>query len=401
MMASVTHTSEAPPWRLPMVPRNRDEQHRASTPLELLFDLCFVVGVSQTAGRLHHALAEDHIAHGVAYYLMVFFAIWWAWVNFTWFASAYDNDDVQYRLTTMVQITGALILAAGVPRAFDREDFTVVVIGYVVMRLALVTQWLRVAANDRERRVTALRFATGIAAVQLGWIFRLWLPHDWGLPSFLALVICELLVPIWAEHAAPTTWHRSHIAERYGLFTLIVVGEAVLASTTAIQIGFDVGGHRAGLLGLSAAALVMVFAMWWLYFDRDAEEVLTTAQSAFFFGYFHYFVFASAAAVGAGIALNADAIMHATELSGRGAAWAIAVPVAVYVLSVWLVHRVPVDGLPRSLAFPVAATLILLAPLGKRPLLLIPAILVILVVVTSRHWPPTRPKRVEAAAQSG
>lgn len=116
-------------WMRPLAARDRHEPNRVSTPLELLFDLCFVVGVSQASGRLHHALGEGHYGHAIESYLLVFFAIWWAWVNFTWFASAYDNDDVPYRLITMVQIAGALTLAAGVPRAFDDGDFTVVTVG--------------------------------------------------------------------------------------------------------------------------------------------------------------------------------------------------------------------------------------------------------------------------------
>src|SRR4051794_31325905 len=102
-----------------MTGRSGAEPHRAATPLELLFDLCFVVAVAQASGALRHALGEHRPGHAVLGYAAVFFAIWWAWVNFTWFASAYDTDDVPYRLTTLVQIGGALILAAGVPRAFD------------------------------------------------------------------------------------------------------------------------------------------------------------------------------------------------------------------------------------------------------------------------------------------
>ena len=127
--------------------RDTEEPHRASTPLELLFDLCFVVAVSQAARELSQSLALNHLESGIQGYLMVFFAIWWAWVNFTWFASAYDVDDVPYRLLTFVQIIGVLILAAGVPAAFRQGNFTVATIGYVVMRVALVTQWLRAAAT--------------------------------------------------------------------------------------------------------------------------------------------------------------------------------------------------------------------------------------------------------------
>lgn len=68
---------------LPLTARSRDEAHRAATPLELFFDLCFVVAVSQAGAELVHAIAEHHAADGIAHYAMVFFAIWWAWVNAT------------------------------------------------------------------------------------------------------------------------------------------------------------------------------------------------------------------------------------------------------------------------------------------------------------------------------
>jgi hypothetical protein len=112
-----------------MVRRDPGEAYRAATPLELLFDLCFVVAVAQAGGRLVHAVAQGHAGHGVVGYAVIFFAIWWAWMNFTWFATAYDTDDVPYRLVTLVQIAGVLILAAGVPRAFDHSDYSIIVAG--------------------------------------------------------------------------------------------------------------------------------------------------------------------------------------------------------------------------------------------------------------------------------
>src|SRR5262245_50111983 len=102
----------------PLRARPPDEEHRTSTPLELFFDLCFVVAVAQASTSLHHALAADQLHDVLAGYPIAFFAIWWAWMNFTWFASAYDNDDVLFRIGVFVQIVGVLILAAGVPRAF-------------------------------------------------------------------------------------------------------------------------------------------------------------------------------------------------------------------------------------------------------------------------------------------
>ena len=121
MRADQVEGAEAPgpaggAWYRPMVARSTDEEHRSATVLELFFDLCFVVAVAQSASALHQEVAADHVGEGVVGYASLFFAIWWAWMNFTWFASAYDTDDVPYRLTTLVQIAGALILAAGVPR---------------------------------------------------------------------------------------------------------------------------------------------------------------------------------------------------------------------------------------------------------------------------------------------
>jgi low temperature requirement protein LtrA len=207
------HRLPVPVLRRPMAARDTGEEHRASTPLELLFDLCFVVAVSQAAARLHHALAAGHVGHGLLGYAMVFFAIWWAWMNFTWFSSAYDTDDVLFRLATLVQISGALILAAGVPRAFDdtfsSADAGVVTLGYVVMRLALVAQWLRASLSDPVRRTTARRFAAGVGACQVGWLALLAVPGGWRVAGFALMACAELSVPVWAEHANNTPCTRS------------------------------------------------------------------------------------------------------------------------------------------------------------------------------------------------
>lgn len=232
-----------------------------STPLELFFDLCFVVAVAQAGARLVHAVAGGHAGHGVVGYLLLFFAIWWAWMNFSWFASAYDTDDVPYRVTTLVQIAGSLILAAGVPQAFDESDFRLTAIGYAVMRLALVAQWLRAAeAESGGARTTALAYAVGVTVCQVGWmalLLPLGKPPVW---AFLLLAAAEMAVPVVAERSASTTWHPHHIAERYGLFTIIVLGESVSAATVAVQSAVD--EHRAlgELVPIAVGGLLIVFA---------------------------------------------------------------------------------------------------------------------------------------------
>src|SRR3954465_14843689 len=112
--------------RVRMTARPIDEPHRVSSQLELLFDLTFVVAIAAVTEQFAHTIAEGHAGSGVLPFLQVFFAIWWAWMNFTWFASSYDTDDVTYRLLTMVQMAGVLVLAAGVPAAADHSDYPAV-----------------------------------------------------------------------------------------------------------------------------------------------------------------------------------------------------------------------------------------------------------------------------------
>ncbi|WP_052408201.1 low temperature requirement protein A [Allokutzneria albata] len=372
-----------------MAARGADEPHRAATPLELLFDLCFVVAVAQAAAGLHHAIAEHHVGQGVLGYGMVFFAIWWAWMNFTWFASAYDTDDTAYRATTLVQIAGALVLAAGVGRALDHGDFAVITYGYVVMRLAMVTQWLRAAKADPDHRRTALRYAAGITVVQIGWLVRLALPQQWLLPAFFVLLLAEIAVPALAERGATTPWHPGHIAERYGLFTLIVLGESILAATNAVRSAVDEGHGSVNLFGVAAAGLVIVFSLWWLYFDRPSEDLLTSLSASLRWGYGHLVIFASAGAVGAGLEVAVDLRTGKGEVSELVAGMATAVPVALYLLGVWALHVLPRGRSPLAIAFPVVAVLVALSPLAGASLY-VTAVLVALLVLVGLPAPRSR-----------
>jgi low temperature requirement protein LtrA len=337
-----------------------------------LFDLCFVVSVAQVADHLHNALVEGRVADALVGYGPGFFAIWWAWMNFTWFASAYDTDDVPYRLLTLLQIGGVLLLAAGVPDGFDRQDYTVATFGYVLMRVAMVTQWLRVAHDDPAGRTTALRYAAGIAVVQLGWIALLAAPLSWGTPGFVLLAACELAVPVWAVRSTqPTAWQPEHIADRYGLFTLIVLGECVLAATTTLQAAIGTGGLSASLAVAAAGGLVLLFALWWSYFDRPAAEGLRTSpRSAFGWGYWHLLVFASLAAVGAGLQVVAETIDHHGRLSDQAAALTLAVPAALFLISIGLLHSwvYRYRGERAVARFSVTALLVVLAAVATPPL---------------------------------
>jgi low temperature requirement protein LtrA len=363
-----------------MTARSPHEAHRASTPLELFFDLVFVVAIAQAASGLHHAVAEAHIVDGIIGYLLVFFAIWWAWMNFTWFASAYDSDDVPYRLAVFVQIAGALIFAAGITAMFESRSPNVATIGgYVVMRLAIVTQWLRAARSDPERAVTTHRYAVGVALVQLAWVGTLALPRL-RLPAFITLAAIELIVPAWAERAAPTTWHPQHVAERYGLLTLIVLGESVLAANLAIQSALASGEVLVALAPTIVGGLLILYSMWWLYFDRPVHDLLTSLPKAFQWGYGHYLVFAAAAAVGAGLAVTVDHVTHRAHVGPIAAGAAVAIPVVVYLSTLWVLHYRPDHRRTRWLG-PVTAVLVLLTPFTGQAVPLTGVILAAMVAV--------------------
>ncbi|MBO8192196.1 low temperature requirement protein A [Streptomyces oryzae] len=349
--------------------RDPGEEHRTATPLELLFDLTFVVAVSQAAAQLHHALAEGHVGSGLTGYAAVFFAVWWAWMNFTWFASAYDTDDVPYRLLTLLQMAGVLVLAAGVPDAFQENDFSVVVLGYVIMRVALIAQWLRAAAEHPGGRGTALRYAAGIAVVQCGWIARLWAPGVWAPVTFVLLVVAELAVPAWAESRGRiTSWHPGHVAERYGLFTIIVLGEVILASFTAVQSAMTDHGLSASVVLIALGGLVLVFALWWTYF-AGGSAVLANLRTALVWGYGHYLVFAALAALGSGLEAALDAAEHHADLSEQAAGFAVALPVVTALLVLGVLQRLTGSGAVGHSLLVVAGALVVPALAAATPAL--------------------------------
>lgn len=331
--------------RVPMVARAIDEPHRAASQLELLFDLTFVIAVAAITAQFAHGIADGHGLAGLVPFLQVFFAIWWAWMNFTWFASSYDTDDVAYRLLTLVQMAGVLVLAAGVPAAADHSDYGIVTLGYVIMRSGLVVQWLRAGREDPAGRRTALRYAAGITIAQLGWVLRYFLvdtgvlPASFGLPLFLCLVVLELAVPRWAERVRTTNWHPHHIAERYGLFTIIVLGESVLAASRGVEGALEADRIGGPFVVIAVCSLVLLFALWWLYFLIEAGEALHARRDrSYLWGYGHYGIFAALAALGAGLEVAVEQTGHAVAASPVALGYAVAIPAGAYLALLWAGH---------------------------------------------------------------
>ena len=375
----------------PMPPRDPREPHRAATTLELLFDLVTVIAISAAAAGLHHAIAEGHLSTGILRFSAAFFAIWWAWMNYTWFASAYDNDDVAFRLLTAVLMAGSLVMAAGVSLVFAALDLTLVIVGYVIMRLGLVALWLRAASSDPRRRSTALTYAGGIALVQLFWAGLLFLPPL--SPQVFPLLFAvgaglELAVPVLAERKDVTPWHRHHITERYGLLNIIVLGETLLAATVSLRTAYA-GPYDIAYVHIAISALAIVISLWWLYFAGEDHLTADSLDRALIWGYGHVVIFAAGAAVGAGFAVLVEIVAGHAAVPIIVGDFAVAVPVAFYLLGLWFVRdRFCLEGTGRFV-LPVFAGLVLLA--APFALELVAAATVLAVV--ARAYPARRDPR--------
>jgi low temperature requirement protein LtrA len=333
--------------RIRMGGRDPQQPHRAATPLELLFDLTFVIAYGTAANELAHLLAEGHVGAGLAGFAFAAFAIAWAWINFTWFASAYDTDDWVFRLATMVQMLGVLIFALGLPDMFasldhgDTVDNRVMVAGYIVMRLALVFQWLRAARQDPPRRAACHKYVTTLLVAQAGWVALL-IAQTSVAVTFVwvaVLLLVELAGPALAEKLhGGTPWHPHHIAERHGLLVIIALGEGLLG--TAFALGVMVGPEGPGwsvdvvVLGLAGTALT--FGMWWIYFILPMGGLLERhRERSFGWGYGHIPLFGALAAVGAGVHAAAYYLEHHSVLGTTGTVLTVAVPVGLYVVLVY------------------------------------------------------------------
>lgn len=360
--------------------RDPDEEHRVATPLELLFDLTFVVAFGVAASELAHLLVEGHVFAGLASFAIATFAVCWAWVNFSWFASAYDTDDWVYRLLTMAQMVGVIILALGIPPLYasidkgEHVDNRLMVAGYVVMRITMVAQWIRAARQDPDRRAVCLTYAVTISVAQIGWIVIFIVQAS--LPVTLLLMALmtgvEMTGPWLVERrkgSAP--WHAHHIAERYGLLTIIALGEGVIGTVASLSAEVTAEGWSVGAVLVAVAGIGLTFGMWWVYFIVPSSVLLHVERGkAIRFGYTHIWVFCSIVATGAGLHAAAYFIEHHSQLGPVGTVLTVAIPVGVYIGSVYLLFALLVDEwdgfhtLLLALTFAVLAAAVALAAAG-------------------------------------
>lgn len=322
------------------------EAGRAASTLELLFDLTFVIGFGTAASQFAHYLAEGHVAVAVVGFVFGAFAVAWAWMNWSWFASAYDTDDWAYRLLTLVQMIGTLILSLGLPSLFasidsgEHIDNRTMVSGYVVMRVPMIIQWLRAARADSARRGVCLIYARTIAVAQTGWVVLALAPLTlWpSVTLALLLISVEIVGPVLVSRRhGGTPWHPHHIAERYGLLVIIALGEGLLGTMAALSTLFDASGWSVDFVLVGLAGVGLTFGIWWSYFLFPSGDLLHhhRARSPIW-GNGHIPLLIAVVAVGGGLHLAAYSLGGEAALSPAGTILAVAVPVAAYIVLVYV-----------------------------------------------------------------
>lgn len=355
--------------------RGRDphEPHRAATPLELLYDLVFVVAFGQAANELAHYVAEDHVATGLLGFGFAVFAIAWAWISYSWFASAYDVDDWVCRLATMVQMVGVIILALGLPEVFASIDHGptldngVVVAGYIVMRVPMAFQWLRAAKHDPTRRDAHMTYIWTILVAQVGWTVMVFLqlPLATTVVLYVVLYAIELAGPFVAQrYRGGTPWHPHHIAERYGLLVIITLGEGVIGTVASLSaVVHGPSGWSLDAVLVTVAGTGLTFGLWWSYFTVPWGHMLELRPArSFVWGYLHMPLFGALAAVGAGLHVAAYYLEHHTEIGAVGTVLSVALPQAVFMLmlyGIWTVLMPRHDPFHTGLLLGTAAVLVL------------------------------------------
>lgn len=333
----------------PLTGRDPDERGRTTTPLELLYDLTYVVAFAAASDQLAEQLSHGDIWPALGAYVFAVWAVSWAWLNFTWFASAYGNDDVLLRLATIVQMIGVIVLTYGLPVSFaaaahgESPNNLLMVVGYIVMRVPQIVLWLRAAMQDGAHRKNAVSFVIIISVAQVGWVLTAVLP----LP--VPVTVCLLVVLALAEMIAPviaakrygySPWNAGHIAERFALLTLITIGEVIAGTTAAVGALTQEQGWTTEAVLLAASGLIIAASVWWSYFLVPSRLVLERRpERTFAWRYAHLALFGSIAAIGAGLHLTTIAVEHG-GVSLLGIALALAVPLATTVALIFLVWSV-------------------------------------------------------------
>lgn len=290
---------------------------RHASWLELFFDLVFVLAVAQIA----QILVKNADFAGFIKYTVLFIPVWWSWVGFTFYADRFESNDTSYRVLTFAAMLAVAALSLTLAAAFTPSGDIPLVITYGLVRLVLIVLYARSAYHIPLARALSGQFVYGLAVSLM--MFGASLAFDSPVRYYIwaAALILELLIPflnLQATRSIP--YDYSHIPERFGLFTIIVLGEAVLATAMgASSVSWTPGNITMASIGFAMAACI-----WWINFDFVDDNAIRTRDlfPRFIYLYGHFFIVASIVAIGVGvehaITETADDHLHLPTLALLG-----------------------------------------------------------------------------------
>ena len=301
---------------------------RHATWVELFFDLIFVVAIAQLAV----VLADDVSPEGVGRFVLLFVPVWWAWANFSVYADRFESDDAVFRIAMLAAMGTMAAVAVNIPEAFGGAS-TAFAASYVAVRLVLIALWERVRRRVPEVHALATRSLSAFLAGTALWALSLLLPEPARFGLWVAALALEVFTPWLARRAfAGTPMHASHLAERFGLFVIIVLGESVVALVLGL------GGAEWSLRSAAVAALgfVAVAALWWVYFTFSEEAAVGRSLVArYVFIYVHLPLTLGLSATGVGIK---KAVLAGGDPVAPGVGVLLCGGVALFLVSVAALH---------------------------------------------------------------
>jgi low temperature requirement protein LtrA len=346
-------------------------------PLELFFDLVFVLAITQCTALMSHHPTWSGLVQG----LLVLGVLWWAWVGYAWLTSVIDPEEGAVRLMMFGATAAFLIVALCVPEAFGSLGLTFA-LAYGVVRFGQIGLFMLASPDDDSLRHSVIGLA-GSTLVGTG-LLALASAFDglaqgalWGLALFL-----DMAGPFFFG-ASGWKLVPGHFAERHGLIVIIALGESIVA--------IGVGAHEELTLGIGTAAVLGVAlsaAMWWLYFDvvalisarRLADAEPGRAQNELArdsYSYIHLLILAGIVLAAFGLKTT---IAHAGDHLHAVPAFALLGGAAAYLLGLVAFRWRHVHSLNRQ-RFGLAIVLLILVPVATQ----VPA-LVSLAVVVVLFW---------------
>ena len=333
----------APPperwWRPPRLRSNEPEAHRKATWLELFYDLVYVAVVAALAHELSAHLSWE----GLLAFAGLFVPVWWSWSGVTLYNDRFDTDDASHRVFTLLQMMGAVAMALSVHDALHGPGFAV---SYAAVRLVLVAKYLRAARHVPSAEGLARRYALGFSLAAALWLASLLLPVPLRYGLWAVAMAVDVGTPLTARRLqARLPVSPSHLPERIGLFTIIVLGEAVAATVRGAEgAGVTARGMAAGLL-----VMALAFCVWWVYFDNLDERLVRRTRVAAQTWFYTHLLLAM------GITAMAVGAEHLVRLAAgepfQGAErWLLGGAFALVLAALGVLHLATVEerGLPRN-----------------------------------------------------